>query len=183
MNHREYREPATSRVPSEGTPQIRWFLDIDGTISPYGLNLPWEGATLHGRGPDPDLTVPYRREVVDGIQRISRREGVDVVWLTTWSRDEVQAWCEAGLGPFRLIHKRKVGRERWWKAQAVQGWMHTHPHGRVIWTDDDISTGGLRGLDRTRLLAISPDPAIGLRTKDLAKIERWVAEPQSHPAH
>ena len=182
MNHRVYRKPAISRVPSEGTPQVRWFLDIDGTISPYGLAVPWDGATLYGNRPNSDLAVPYRREVVDGIQRISQREGLEVVWLTTWNHDEVQAWSEAGLGPFRAIGRRRAGRDRWWKAQAVQRWMHTHPHGRAIWTDDDISMGGLRGLDRTRLLAIAPDPAVGLRTKDLARIERWIAAPQSRPA-
>ncbi|GAA1439361.1 hypothetical protein GCM10009641_46900 [Mycobacterium cookii] len=181
MNHRVYRKPAIIPVPSEGPPQIRWFLDIDGTISPYGLSLPWDDATLYGPRPNSDLAVPYRREVADGIQRISQREGVEVVWLTTWSHDEVKAWTEAGLGPFRLIRKRKAGRDRWWKAQAVKEWLHKHPHGRAIWTDDDISTGGLRGLDRTRLLAIAPDPAVGLRTRDLAKIERWIAALGSRP--
>lgn len=134
---------------------VRWFLDIDGTLSPYGLTEPWSGPTLYGGAADSDLSVPYRRQLVESIQRLHDSGVVEVVWLTTWEAEAVNAWTKIGLGPFPLVRRRKAGHDRWWKATAVSMWMRKHPHRRVVWTDDDISVGGLRGFDRSRLLAIA----------------------------
>lgn len=161
---------------SDASPPVRWFLDIDGTISPFGLTEPWPGPTLYGGPADSDLAVPYRRELARAIQRLQGSGAVEVVWLTTWDADAVDAWTKVGLGPFPLVRRRKAGHDRWWKVDAVQTWMRRHPNRRVVWTDDDISVGGLRGFDRSRLLAISPDPTVGLTDKHVAKIERWATE-------
>lgn len=157
-------------VPVEAT---KWFLDVDGTLSPYGLTEAWTGPTLYRAQPDSDLAVPYRKEVVDMIQRLHTRGLVSVTWLTTWDADELSAWVEVGLGPFPAITRYRAPDNRWWKAHAVQDWMRKHPNSSVIWTDDDISHGGLRGLDRTRLFAIAPDHTVGLTDQDLTRIEAW----------
>jgi hypothetical protein len=151
---------------------VRWFLDVDGTISPYGLTEKWTGLTLYSESQRSDLAVPYRPDIIEGIQRLRDKQVLDIVWLTTWDEDELAMWSRAGLGPFPSV-RRKAGRGQWWKARAVRTWMHKHPFGRVVWTDDDITANGLQGLDRTRLLAIAPDPKSGLRAKDLVRIERW----------
>lgn len=165
----------TGRRKRSGVPgPVRWFLDIDGTVSPFGLTERWQGPRLLGGPADSDLAVPYRRELIEGIQRLHDGGLVEVFWLTTWDAEAVDAWTKVGLGPFPLVPRRKAGRDRWWKADHVQTWMRKNPEKRVVWTDDDISVGGLKGLDRTRLLAIAPNPTIGLTNRDTKKIERWV---------
>lgn len=151
---------------------VRWFLDVDGTISPYGLAEEWTGLTLYSESLCSDLAVPYRPDIIEGIQRLRDKQIVDIVWLTTWDEAELAIWSRAGLGPFPSV-RRKAGRGQWWKARAVRTWMRKHPSSRVVWTDDDITASGLQGLDRTRVLAIAPDPTTGLRAKDLVRIERW----------
>ncbi|MFC5175642.1 HAD domain-containing protein [Nocardioides taihuensis] len=159
---------------------VRWFLDIDGVVSPYGLTEPWNGPSLYGGPPDSDLAVPYRREVVQRIQRLHDSGLVDIAWLTTWDLEAADGWTDVGLGPFPVHPRRRPGHNRWWKVDAVQTWMRKHSTSRAIWTDDDISRGGLRGLDKNRLLAIAPDPRVGLTDNDLQRIETWVlTDPES----
>lgn len=151
---------------------VRWFLDIDGTISPYGLTEPWPGPTLYRAPTDSDFAVPFRREVVDAIQRLHSTGLVEVVWLTTWDAEATRDWAGVGLGPFPIA-RRMDGEGRRWKGDAVSAWMVAHPHRQVVWTDDDITEDDLRGLDLSRLLAIAPAPACGLSVEHLAKVERW----------
>ena len=155
---------------------VRWFLDIDGTIAPVGRSG-WNGPTLYGGPAHSDLAVPYRPRLIKSIQNLHVSGVVEVVWLTTWAPDEIDAWTKVGLGPFRIIRRHKAGRDRWWKADSVQTWMRKHPHERVVWTDDDISVGGLRGLDKRRLLWIAPHPESGLTDQHIARIRAWV-EPE-----
>lgn len=154
---------------------VRWFLDIDGTISPYGLTKPWRGPRLYGGPADSDLAVPYRARLIKSIQRLHDSGLVEVAWLTTWDAESIDSWTKIGLGPFPIVRRYKAGRDRWWKADAVQTWMRKHPDRRVVWTDDDISLGGLRGFDKQRLLWIAPHPASGLTDKHIALIEAWVS--------
>lgn len=153
---------------------VRWFLDIDGTISPYGRTTPWKGPRLYGGPSDSDLAVPYRARLIKSIQRLHDSGRVEVVWLTTWDVEAIDSWTKVGLGPFPIIRRHKAGRDRWWKADAVQTWMRKHPRRRVVWTDDDITKSGVRGLDKQRLLWIAPHPAAGLTDRHIARIQAWV---------
>lgn len=148
-----------------------WFLDIDGVVSPYGIPGDWDGPTLYPKRFG-DLAVPYHREVVEGIAGLHAAGVVEVRWLTTWDAELLEDWTDVGLGPFPAVQRPSGGRRRWWKANAVEQWMASH-HRRAVWTDDDLTPGRARGFDRTRLLTLSPDPRIGLRLQDLARIERW----------
>lgn len=154
------------------------FLDVDGTLSPYGAAISeadiasGEWATLY-RGQVSDLTVPYRPVVVDRLMALRRADLVEVRWLTTWEPSLLEAWVDVGLGPFRSA-KPAHGCRRSWKSNTVEQWMRANPDRRAIWADDDITPGRLRGFDRARLLAVSPDPAKGLTDRQLDRIERWV---------
>lgn len=152
---------------------VRWFLDIDGTLSPYGLAEPWLGPTLFGGPADSDLTVPYRPDLVQAIQRLHESGIVGIVWLTTWEHDMADVWTEVGLGPFPMVPRPNPEPGRWWKADAVRAWMRKHPTRRAVWTDDDITCGDVSGLDQARLFAISPNPAVGLTDNDLSRIAAW----------
>lgn len=156
------------------------FLDVDGTLSPYGSGVTeghvssGEWTTLY-QGRVSDLSVPYRPTVVERIMALRRADLIEVRWLTTWEPPLLSAWHEAGLGPFRPAGRTEQGRRRWWKANVVEQWMLANRDRRAIWVDDDITPGRLRGFDRARLLAISPDPSYGLTDDHLTRIEAWAS--------
>lgn len=150
-----------------------WFLDVDGVVSPYGVGDGWTGETLYPGRPG-DLTVPFRREVVEAISRVHDGGLVEVRWLTTWDSDLLRAWEDVGLGPFQ-VNRPEEGRRRWWKANVVEQWMRQNPTGRVVWTDDDLTPARLRGFEKERMLALAPEPHVGLTLKHLVRIERWLA--------
>lgn len=172
----------TNEAPGldRGVERPVWYLDVDGTLSPYGLTEPWPGPTLYRAPADSDFAVPYRPDVIKAIQRLHDQGLVEVRWLTTWDAEALADWANVGLGPFRAITRYKAPHNMWWKAHAVRDWLHKHPNGHAIWTDDDISTGQLRGLDRTRLLAITPDHTVGLTDRDIARIEGWAVRHQRY---
>lgn len=153
-----------------------WFLDVDGVVSPFGVQGEWDGPTLYSKRYG-DLAVPYRREVVDEIARLHAVGVVEVRWLTTWDSDLLRDWKNVGLD-FPIAGRPPTGRRRWWKADAVEQWMTAAPHRRAVWADDDLTPGRLRGFDRARLLAVTPHPSVGLTLRHLARIERWATRPQ-----
>lgn len=148
-----------------------WFLDVDGVVSPFGVGDQWDEAHLYP-GQSSDLTVPYRRHVVDTITRLHTTGVVEVRWLTTWDADLLTAWHDVGLGPFEVATPAK-GRRRWWKADTVARFLSDHPHRRAVWTDDDLTPARLRGFDRNRLYAFAPSRSVGLTDEQLARIEDW----------
>lgn len=155
------------------------FLDVDGTLSPYGSRISetdvasGKWATLY-EGRVSDLSVPYRPVVVERLMALRRADLVEVRWLTTWEPSALDAWLDAGLGPFRSAGRTEQGRRRWWKANVVEQWMLANRDRRAIWTDDALTQSRLRGFDRSRLLAISPNPTNGLTDRQLGRIERWI---------
>lgn len=145
-----------------------WFLDVDGTLSPIASN--WDGPTLYGARSA--ISVPYRQSVVDAIGRIHRTGVAEVRWLTTWEATVLQAWDDVlgtVLQPATPVHQGRG----WWKARVVRAALADHPTQCVVWTDDQITPGHRRSLDRTRLLAIAPPPNRGLTSEDVERIECW----------
>lgn len=158
-----------------------WFLDVDGTIAPIlGTTPPADPtawSTLYPGIPS-DLTVRFRRDLISAIGAMHRGGLVEVRWLSTWDAEALSDWARLGLGPFRAATRAEAtGRRAWWKGNVVGTWMRHHPNGRVIWTDDDITPQRLRGLDRSRLLAIAPNPAVGLTERHLSDIRKWIESP------
>jgi hypothetical protein len=91
------------------------------------------------------------------------------------------AWTEVGLGPFRPAKPVQNGPRRSWKSNTVEQWMRSNPDRRAIWVDDDLTPSRLRGFDKSRLLAVSPDPTKGLTDRQLDRIEQWIREdPAGH---
>lgn len=162
-----------------------WFLDVDGTLAPIGSGVTaadvetGQWALLYPSRPSrsgqvSDLSVPFRPAVVERIMSLRQRDLIEVRWLTTWEPSTLTAWTEVGLGPFRPARRVQQHRRRSWKSNVVETWLQVNADRRAIWTDDDLTQSRLRGFDRERLLAISPNPAKGLTDRQLDHIERWI---------
>ncbi|QBX56070.1 hypothetical protein EXE58_11750 [Nocardioides seonyuensis] len=120
------------------------------------------------------MTVPFRRDVIEAIARLHTDGLVDVRWLTTWDSHLLMDWARVGLGPFQVMTLPEVGRRRWWKANVVEQWMLENPVGRLVWTDDDLTSARLRGFEKSRMLTVRPEPHVGLTLQDIARVERWL---------
>ena len=156
-----------------------WFLDIDGTIAPLRSGVTaadadsGEWRLLHPEQ-EGDRAVLFRPTVVDRIMTLQKRSLIEVRWLTTWEPEAIAEWAKVGLGPFRPARPVQQRRRRSWTSNVIETWLKVNPDRRAIWTDATLTTSRLRGFDRSRLLAVSPNPATGLTDRQLDRIERWI---------
>lgn len=150
-----------------------WFLDVDGVVSPYGINGPWSGETLLSGATDTDLAVPYRPDVLAAVQRVHLAGWAEIRWLTTWDEDALSDWGRIGFGPFAMAPRPSGGDRSLWKFRVVAAWLSKDPGRRAVWTDDD-AVQHLRSFDPTRLLVIAPDHAVGLTHRHVEAVVRWL---------
>lgn len=150
-----------------------FFLDVDGTLLPYG-------------------SAPGREaESAPPLERLDPRLGIrlaslpaELVWATTWG-DEANTEIAPRLGLPRLPVVRwpepsaaEEREDRWfgvhWKTRALVAWADGRP---FVWADDEI-TGG----DREWVLARHPgrallhrvEPDRGLAETDFAVLREWL---------
>ncbi|MEU3254497.1 HAD domain-containing protein [Streptomyces sp. NPDC006997] len=155
------------------------FLDVDGTVIPFGGPGPYpeygprDGAVAH----------PLLGRVDPGLGARLGALGCELVWATTWLDDAnevlspwlglpslpVVDWPDPRLserGEVRLLH---------WKTRALVRWAA----GRVfVWLDDEIT-----GADRDWVAAHHPAPALlhrvdhryGLTDADFAVLAEWLS--------
>lgn len=100
---------------------------------------------------------------------------VEVRWLSEWRSRDLARWKSVGLEHFN-IPVRVPGRRRSWQSNVVVNWMTGRDDQLVIWTDDELTRSRLRGFDRERLLAIAPDPQVGLTHEHIDRIEDWIKD-------
>ncbi|KUN79941.1 hypothetical protein [Streptomyces griseoruber] len=152
------------------------FLDVDGTLIPFGGPDPYReyGTSSHPLLPRLDPALGPRLLAL----------GCAPVWATTWLDDAnellspwlglpplpVVEWPEGGEAP---AVRRGPGLH--WKTRALVDRAAGRP---FIWLDDEIT-----GVDRAWVRARHPGPALlhrvdhryGLGEGDLAAVEAWVA--------
>ncbi|HEX4789515.1 MAG TPA: HAD domain-containing protein [Actinospica sp.] len=175
--------------PSGGDRPIL-FLDVDGPLNPFAARSPlrlrgyqshrMRPAVWAARFPDaPPLVVRLRPAHGALLLRLP----VELVWATTWEA-EANDWIGPRIGlpelpfvPWPPAEQRlDTADGRYWKTQAVAAYAA----GRAFaWLDDQIGPVDLRWCAEhhpapTLLRRI--DPAIGLRERDLAVVERWAAQ-------
>ncbi len=121
------------------------------------------------------------------IRDILRRADAELVWVTTWA-GEVAEYVERVLGwPTHrfapLPHPDVAGADtgpsgRWWKLDAVEGFLQELQPARFVWSDDDHPAHRsavaqvMSRIDATGLIQ-APRPTVGLS-------RRWLREAEQH---
>jgi hypothetical protein len=104
-----------------------------------------------------------------------------VLWLTTWA-ERAQLHLEPLLGLPELALAGPAPSDvpwRWWKHDVVEAFWNEDAR-PFVWIDDDLplfteADDWVRGLPRDLVLAIAPDPVVGLTLEHLDEVHRFVA--------
>jgi hypothetical protein len=120
-----------------------WFMDVDGVMAPFskgGAFRDWR------RSPHPVYELWLSPTQAETIRAVLDETGTELIWVTTWA-DEVAEYVESFLGwPNHrfapLPHPDVAGGDhgpsgRWWKLDAVEGFLTELEPERCVWSDDD----------------------------------------------
>jgi hypothetical protein len=160
-------------TPHEQRPLL--FLDIDGTLLPFGGNTQRE----------PPATADAH------IERLDSHAGVrlsalpcELVWATTWEDEaNTEIAPRLGLPPLPVVHWPEPSAEhdhedRWfglhWKTRTLVEWAHGRP---FIWVDDEITDADREWVPahhRGRALLHQVEPSRGLTDQDFAVLDDWL---------
>ncbi|MER5753112.1 HAD domain-containing protein [Streptomyces sp. NPDC002088] len=154
------------------------FLDVDGTLIPFGAAGSYPAYEAGGRSSAHATGNPLLTRIDPGLGPRLAALGCELVWATTWmdeANDCVASWL--GLPPLPVVD--------WPDEQCPPGPLHwkTRPlvaraGGRpFIWLDDEITDA-----DRTWVTAHHPERALlhrvdhryGLTDADFAVLEGWI---------
>ncbi|MCL8014988.1 HAD domain-containing protein [Streptomyces sp. AS02] len=160
------------------------FLDVDGTLIPFGAERPY---ALH-EPPHPlpgTVTHPLLARIDPALgTRLARLAelGCEPVWATTWMNDAntaVAPWL--GLPALRVVDWPEEGEEPrfgprglHWKTRPLAACAAGRP---FLWVDDEITDA-----DRAWVAGHHPAPALlhrvdhryGLTDRDFAVLEEWI---------
>jgi hypothetical protein len=161
------------------------FLDIDGTLLPFGGPGPYP-VYENPHGPPPhDHPLLDRMDPALGPRLLGL--GCELVWATTW-RDDANAVAAPWLGlpPLPVVDLADAEDAppggRHWKTAPVVAWAAGRP---FVWVDDEIT-----GADRAWVAAHHPGPALlhrvdhryGLDDAGLAELAAWLRDAGCAPA-
>ncbi|MEV6636830.1 HAD domain-containing protein [Actinoplanes sp. NPDC051470] len=145
------------------------FLDVDGTILPFGGGAP---ITSPERGGNPLLA---RLDPEQGSRLAAL--GCEIVWATTWMGEANEVLSPLlGFGPLPVVEWSDSDDDPrlHWKTRDLARWAAGRP---FVWVDDEIGEA-----DRAWVAAHHPapallqrvDPAVGLTAAGLAAIRSWL---------
>ncbi|MET8078785.1 HAD domain-containing protein [Streptomyces sp. NPDC005303] len=155
------------------------FLDVDGTLLPFGAAEPYP---LYGPAsalPDDVTGHPLLPRVNPALGARLTSLGCALVWATTWGDDAnavMAPWL--GLPTLPLVDwpdsdDDEAG-DLHWKTRPLVSWAAGRP---FVWIDDEITDA-----DRVWVAAHHPEPAllhrvdhrVGLTEGDFSVLEEWL---------
>jgi hypothetical protein len=154
------------------------FLDVDGTVVPFGRQNGIRSAAT--------VEDPYLASINPELGTRLAALPCDLVWATTWE-DEANTELAPllGLPPLRVVHWPEPSSEdeledRWfnlhWKTRTLVAWADERP---FVWVDDEIADTDIAWVaDRHpgRALLLSVDAAQGITQHDLESLDAWFHE-------
>lgn len=158
-----------------------WLLDVDGVLNAvcYPDRPPrtwqrWRSGIASAGGER--FMITFAPELMAGIRELHEAGAVEVRWLTTWAREANDGLRELLELPAFPVAGEPEYAGAWWKLPcAVRAAEEDRP---LIWTDDDLdaSVAARRWAADVGVLAIAPDPAIGLTPADLDAIRTFCGQ-------
>lgn len=126
------------------------YIDVDGVINSFhrtktaGWKGDWNLAKVIG------YKIHWYTELVEELNKLSKREDVEFKWLTTWQDQAVTDLCPAlgieGTGWEVLYAEEQEDlfdrSNGWWKLRAIIKDYTIHQPDKVVWIDDDFKYEG-----------------------------------------
>ena len=162
-------------------PSVLMVFDVDGTISRFYRKE--EYAEQHA---DPNWYefLPLDEEVVDALDELAHRPGVDVAWLTSWAPD--QGYLDHLINGARF-RGRLAGRcvpwigepDKGWRLRSLLTFAERHHPRALVWADDQAPSNAGERIDK-RLgiprLVLHPHRNIGLTMDDIQSVRSFIDE-------
>lgn len=162
------------------------FLDIDGTLLPFGAPAPYPSYTSRFSPPDAAAAAhPLLDRIDPGLGARLASLDCELVWATTWLDDAntcVAPWL--GLPPLPVVDwpdADDAPARLHWKTRPLVAWAAGRP---FVWLDDELTA-----VDRAWVAAHHPARALlhridhryGVTDDDLAVVREWLGGPAAHP--
>lgn len=184
-NHRVPSDSTNSSDALSGSDVSRpvLYLDVDGVLNPFRATNPIKHWSDYHKEPVflPDgrsFRVWFSNRLGQALQNLASRTDVEIVWATTWSEyvDELIApSANLPLGLRRLPHHSDgdIDLANCGKLAEVSRDANDRP---VIWIDDCLGPKDHAWAESrpAPTLAVVPDPAVGLRPRDILALESWL---------
>lgn len=163
------------------------ILDVDGVVSPVGdTPTSWGDDVLAGHLFGPVMVSPTLCTKLDAL---AATPDVSCWWLTSWTtpmRESMHPfpgrdWPSLAEGP--QTAETEGG---WWKLQALDAWLRSHPElTSVAWCDDHLRADHRVAAQRrlaargVPALLLAPKTRVGLTPAHLRRLQEWTQERSS----
>jgi hypothetical protein len=151
------------------------FLDVDGTVIPFGQR--------NGSRSAEAATEPYLAGIDPDLGCRLTALPCELVWATTWEGEaNTELAPRLGLPPLRVVHwpepsSQDEREDRWfnlhWKTRTLLAWANGRP---FAWVDDEIADADIDWVAARhygRALLHPVDAFRGITHHDLEALDAW----------